>query len=547
MRTKIIAILIFLFISTATLPVYYLYRLEYIEKDYINLLSDKNSGLAPLAERLNREESPGSEKLKKIFSDLTARDRSITALAVTDRMGRLRFMVKNDALLNSGRIVDELVKDIKEKKYKSADGSTPAVKNYNGSDWLSDRLYVFSFSSGEQSTIVVYSFIPGRMTKIRLALEAVLVISGLFAATAGIIMLLRRSGILKEPEYGRVRTIVIGEKTAGPGSVKKSGRDKNSMAAAEIKTEGTGEESAVQIDERELLPAEVKKAATPGEKDSPEYTATEVFNSSVFTLFKKIRRELSPESVSLYIKRTGDTLSKTYELKGKNFIRIDSAMFDVVSIPETEKKVNPVSRVIHGEQSLFIPLYDNSQIAGLLGIEFKEAGVIHELSSIMQDVKNAEKILNAYLRDESILTDRETGFSSRAHFELKLNRAIFDALNNDEEFSLLLINMFSGIPGSKERNTILSIMFPALQKAAGGKHELFLYRDYICLILKGTSVRENGNLKSVLSKEIGKFRIRLTGDDLITLNPRSVICNSSDSMDLKNILKEAETLAAGLN
>jgi hypothetical protein len=102
------------------MPVYFTYRSVNLEKKYLELLTVKNSALKPVADKLNSEQSPDSEKLKKLFNELISQENTIAAIAITDRMDRLRFMAKNDSLLNSGRVVDELMKEIKEKRFSDA-------------------------------------------------------------------------------------------------------------------------------------------------------------------------------------------------------------------------------------------------------------------------------------------------------------------------------------------------------------------------------------------------------------------------------------------
>ena len=51
-------------------------------------------------------------------------------------------------------------------------------------------------------------------------------------------------------------------------------------------------------------------------------------------MFKQIHRELKPESIALYIKKMEGRLSKSYELKEKTFLRIDSSLIDNIKISE---------------------------------------------------------------------------------------------------------------------------------------------------------------------------------------------------------------------
>lgn len=547
MKTKITAILIFMLITSASMPVYYIYRSAYLERGYMELLATKNAALKPVAEKLNKNQSPDSEKLKKLFNELIARENSIAAIAVTDRMERLRFMVKNDSILSSGRIVDELVRDIKSGSFSAINEKTPAVKNYSGTDWLKDKLYIYRFASEGQSTIAVYSFTADRMTKIRLTLEVILIITCGLMATAGIIMLLGKTGILKEYERHIVRTIVIGEKSQKQAVIKKSdiknGKDK-SAPGTEAEKRKKIVKTAVQINESELSPLcesdDLHNEHSGMEKPGAKNDATDRLNHKIFSLFKKIHKKMSPESISLYIRMTENRLSKAYELRGKSLIRIDSLTFDSINISEIEKLNKPGTYITGSGDTVRVPLFDNGTITGIIEIKTGENASAVSLSIDQSEIADMASEISCFITGNNIITDRETGYYSSRYF----TGMVAESIAEGKEFSLLMINIFSGVDADrKQRDMILKVMHPVLKKTAGAKNPVFLHKDCISLILRSPE-KECESIEAALVKEISRFRLKISDDNIVKINPQSVLRCSADSRNLTNILQEVESLAA---
>jgi len=553
MKTKITAILIFILIAFAALPVYYIYRSAYQEKNYIELLGAKTSALKPVAEKLNSGQSTESEKLKRLFNELVSRDSSIAAIAVTDRMDRLRFMAKNDAILNSGRVVDDLVSDIRDKKLSAADDKTPVIKNYSGTDWITDKLYIYRFSSGGQSTIAVYSFSVDRLTAIRLALEIILLLSGIIILTSGIIMLLRKNGIIKDSEEYRIKTIIIGEKA--PKAAKSvSGSDKKEGAHLHKEkkiSEKKNVSSAVQIDESELsVLSDDERGNNKRHPDSGKGDRTytqDLITQKVFALFKSIHKNMSPESIALYIKTTEEKLLKSYELKGKSIIRIDSLTFNSIDISAIEKINKPGTYITAAGDSVKIPLIHEGNITGLIDIIPGQNASKINIELEQWQITDMAREINNYITQNDLIIDSATGFYSSRYFLNRVTESIQETLNEGREFTLLMINIFAGVDTDrKQKDMILKFIHPELRKAAGPKNKVFLYKDCVSMVLHSTE-KECSSIETALVKEISRFRLKVSDDVILKMNPQSIMRYSADSRDLNNILHEVEALAAVSN
>jgi hypothetical protein len=155
--------------------------------------------------------------------------------------------------------------------------------------------------------------------------------------------------------------------------------------------------------------------------------------------------------------------------------------------------------------------------------------------------------IKKYIISNNLITDAESGFYSSRYFVSRVRECIHEATAAGKEFTLIMINIFAGVDADrKQRDMILKIMHPELKKAAGTKNHLFLHRDCLSLVLHSNE-RECGNIEATLVKEISRFRLKVSEDEILKMNPQSIMRYSADSRDLNNILHEVEALAAVSN
>ena len=537
MGSKIRNIAIFTVISVIILLPYYIFRSENIEKKYFNGISGKSEMIRPAAEMLNSEEFPNPDKIKNIFNEIMQKEPSTAALALTDKSGTLKYLIKNDRIIRSGIVIDLLLNDIKEKNITTENKNEPVVRNYNDGKGGSERFYICQYVSGGQKTFAVFAFRLERKILIRLALEVILVISFSVMLTGVVLTLLRKKGIT---DYVNVKTIVLG--------AKKSSADHTSS--------GNGQESPVhksgiradQIDENDLSPI-----LGPGsnrntnemirKNNTGTESAVDTLNSRIFDLFKEIHKQLKPESISLYIKKMEGRLSKTYELKEKTFLRIDSSLFDNIKISEIDNVKRSGAHIIENGKVIRIPLIDDESLLGVIEIRLKDSSTTLDLGRLEYEVQDISKEIKEFLVINNVIVDRETGFYSTSYFNMKLSEQIYSAQKINTGFYLLLIDVFNDVNIDRDqKNTVLKIIYPVIKRSSGDTRELFLYNGKIGMILPGVNRKEAESIELEVSRDISKFRIKLTEDNTIRLKPVGAIMNSMDAHNVKEILKEAMKL-----
>ncbi len=531
MGPKIRNIAIFIIISIVILLPYYIFRSEYIEKQYYNGITGKSEAIRPAAEMLNSEENPNPEKIKKIFNEIMANQPSAAALVLLDRSETLKYLIKNDRIIRSGAVVDQLMNDIKEKKFTSVSGSDPVVRNYRDGNGNS-TFYICPYASGGQKAFAVFAFRLEKRLLIRLALEVILLLCFSVMLTGIILALLRKKGLTEDVN---VRTIVLG--------AKKSSSSKEPGASSD-----SGDIRAVQIDENDLSPIvepgtnrnrnEMIRRSNAGTEG-----AVEALNSRIFDLFKEIHKELKPESISLYIKKMEGRLSKTYELKEKTFLRIDSTLFDNIKISEIENVKRSGAHIIDNGKVIRIPLIDDESLLGLIEIRLKDSSMTLNLGRLENKVDEISGDIREFLVINNVIVDRETGFFSASYFSMKLSEQIYSAQKINTGFYLLLTDVFNSVYIDRDqKNTVLKIIYPVIKKSTGETRELFLYNGKIGMILPGANRREAEGLELDISRDISRFRIKLAENNTIRLKPVSVILNSAETENVKEILKEAMAL-----
>lgn len=535
MTSKIRNISIFFILALLTLIPYYLLRSANIDKQYLGSIKEKAETIKPAVEMLNKEDSPDTEKVKHVFNEIVMNEPSTAAIIFTDRYGRLRYLIKNDSLIRSGHIVDLIIKDIREKKFADDNSTDPFIKTYSDGKNGNEKFFISQITSGSQKTFTVYAYRLDYKTMTRLGLEVLLIVSFCFMVTGIILSMLIKKGITDDVN---IKTIVLG--------AKKESRDTTCHEAETGVSIKRKTNKAHRIDMDELTPVlSTTVGRNRNEMARKENIKTEAasdsLNSRIFELFKKIHSELKPESISLYIKKMEGRLSKSYELREKSFLRIDSSLFDNIKTSEVERRSG--AHVLEDGKVIRIPLVDDESLLGLIEIRLKETATSLDLGKLHSEVKDTAKDIKEYLVINNVIVDRETGFYSESYFNMKLAEQIYSAQKINTDFFLILIDIFSGLSISHEhRNTVLKIIYPVIKKSSGEAHELFLYRDRIAMILSGAGQKEADEMELAVVKDIAKFRIKLSHDHVIRLQPVIVVKNSRDSENTKEIL--AETISA---
>ncbi len=524
-RVKII--ITALILISISLTGYYFLKSENLKKAYVERI---NSSTTELASYIDKIDQNISEEKTEIFETLINMDKSIALIATIDSTGRIKTSAKNNSIITSAFIYDSLIKDIMSEK---PDSKKTEVKTYVTPGGNKKEFFITSFSSDKNRSIIAYTYKPDKKTIIRLSLEIVLIIIFCTIATAMLFMTLAKKGIIKDNREIKEKIINL--------TSSKEGAD-DSLNQEPSKSLGKPEPVFMDESDPRILSAE-EKQATRGAAVNENNYSWESLNSRIFDLFKKIHRDFSPESISLYIKKTKDTMNKTYELKGKAFFKIDSAVMDIIEIKEFALLHRSGAHISHNGTVVTIPLIDDSSLIGIIKIKLKEASYKINLELIQTELKETVKEIKEFLVINNVITDKSTGFYSTAYFNIKLNEEINRSIQSGKNFFLILVDIFKDIViTDDQKKTVLKIIHPGIREVTGTRCDLFLVKDMIGAILQGADADEANEIKQALCNTMSRYRIKLSEDEIIKLKASAVLVNSSKADDIKNIYKEAINL-----
>lgn len=521
---------VFIFILALSLGLYYHFRWPFIEQGYIKSTMEKAESIRPAASRITPATT--GESLKKFFDALSVNDRALAAIATADMNGNVQQIVKNDSMVHSGRMVDKLINDIKESSGRENSPSGAAISSFTEKAGAGNSYYVFSMNTGTLRFIAVYVFRPEKPLLIRIAMELMLILTAAVMAAAGTAAMGRKKGrpviqknTAEVPAKKSVETVKPAKKTAG-----KKARADNSDAAC--------------IDESELFASKYVKeqsiTADAAAKDNAGTSAVaDALNTVVFELFKKIRAELSPETVSLYMKKTEKRLSKSYELRGKTFLRVDAPVFESILISELAEASRPGAHITEGGTKVRIPLFDSELLVGLVEIILKDSATAMDLGRIQKEVKETSRQIREFIVINNVIVDPATGYYSSSYLNMKLGEQIYSAMKHRSGFCLMVVDLFGGREiDTEQKNTMMKVLLPVVKKATGDRFEIFNLDSRITVILEHMDAPGAERIGKSLEKEISRYRIKLADERLIRLSPAAAYTISFEAENLKDILRE---------
>jgi len=529
MNLKIQSAALFIVTAVISSALYYNFRWPSVEKSYIASSAEKVRAMRQAAENIDGRTS--DEALKRFFNDLIEEDSGIAAVAIADTGGNINRIVKNDSLVHSGLRLDRLLQNLK--KGDGADENEPGseIRSFSEKPGGPGKFYLFSFDTKSIKFIAVYVFRPDSVLFIRIIIELALTLLIFPALISSVIMAVKDKKTGNDGERPGLKRISV------PVTDRKVKKGHASHKMSHV-INSTG------IDESELFPvkysASTSISAKAASRENPATsTVNDALNSRVFDLFKRIYREFSPKSVTLYIKRTEERLSKTYELKGKTFLRVDAPVFESIPLSELTGPRREGAQIKDGGMKIRIPLYENESLIGLIDIELKDALQTLDISRLQTDVKMISREIREFIVINNVIIDASTGFFSSSYLSMKLGEQIYSAVKHGTEFCLLVADLFGeSDAGTEQKETMMRILLPVARKATGEKYELFNAGYRIAAIMDGITRDEAETIKKAMETEIRRYRIKLPDNKIMRLTPVVAYTFSGEAGNIRDILEE---------
>ncbi len=463
-----------------------------VEKKYISYTEEKVSALKGAASRIDQQTT--DESLAAFYVSLMDRDQSIAAIATADFYGNVRQIVKNDSFISSGQVLDRLLAGIKAGSIQSNAAGNTGISEFTAPGSGTGRFYVFSFNTVNIKFIAVYVFRPARPLAVRIILELVLVCAACFMITG-------------------IAALII------------SGR----------KVKNTDNDAEMQNIKAPIVRYHKKDPDTKGGTESTE----ELLDRSVFSLFRKIHRELSPENVSLYIRRADDRLCKSYELRGSTFLRVDAPVFESIAVNSLAECSRPGIHITGRGGGLRIPMFHKDYLNGMVEVTLSDSASSLDIAAVRRELDEAAVSIQKFIVTENIIMDPVTGFFTRSHLRTKLGEQVHSFIKNGTPFSLMVTDVFgAGNIDADQKTAMMKLLFPAVKKATSERFELFSAENRIVIIMDRADRDEAEIIRRSLIREIGRYRIKSPDGKLTRLTPVADYTMSYEARNVKDILQE---------
>ncbi len=244
----------------------------------------------------------------------------------------------------------------------------------------------------------------------------------------------------------------------------------------------------------------------------------------VFELFRQITAGYSPDLVSLYaMNRDATAMAKSFEMKGRSFIKIESDDFDTIDImTEVGDELKRGSTLVldNGRKIMLPAMYRNALLGAIIvvrGIPFKG----QEITEIKACLADIARYLSEFIFFNDVAVEPETGLYSRTYFNLKLREQKKALQSNGTPFSLLLLSFFGSDTNLQAEEFQAAVRGVAAKLApALGEGDIIcrVERD-IAILLPGAGLDESIAIGERIGEMLQAARVRIDKKNSIALHP----------------------------
>ncbi len=386
-KSILFAVTIFLLLIMAYLFV----RPGIFEKEYVNNLESRSTWTAASLEGFERDKPIENRNMGKVQAALEKKFGPTEYFSVYNKKN---VPVYKHTLDRESELFYSLGRDLETGKLSPAD--SPLVRFYN-----QKKFYIFISEIRDGTLALSWSYRLSRKDMVRLFLEILLIILVSIAAGSLFHVALYRSGAIPAPAEHQV--IRVGGDTG-----------------SRIK--------------------DVEKKA-----DEIRLFASDNLRNYVYDLFISISSSHGPDSISLYImNRESNRMSKSFEMKGRSFVTIDSPDLDVIDTDnEIGSELKQASTlVLSNGNRVILPILFRNNLLGAVniirGIPFKGLE-IRDIKALFGDIA---RFLSEYILFNDVVVDPETGLYGNFYFKLKYEEMLKQSRKGGKTFAVLAIALF---------------------------------------------------------------------------------------------------------
>ena len=492
-----------IFLAAVTVIIYFIYRIDIIEHDFIKSASAATGDITGAYKKfLEERKKATSAELSDFLNALNKKYPGVAYLAVTDMNYAIRLASKNDRFIKSGEMNNILMDDIAGRKL-TVQGNRAYISRYYDlkRDGKKDeqKFYIFNKIVMNSRILIFFPYEPRNRVILRVILEISLILLFYVILTALVYMVSRGSAAASPPQEPVAESIDL---TEGAVSTRIN-------LSAGVNT----------------IEAEEAKISAPLSS-----VASDTLNSHVLNLFSSLNKRHSLDSLSLYIKNQDNRLAKSFEYKGRTFIRIDSANFDTIDLESTIGRELKKSTIIFMDNNsrVILPVAHDSSLVGVLSLIKGAPFTGSDIDAIKNELLKIAGPLSDYLVVNRVMVDNGTGLYSKQSFQVKFNELARIAEGGGAHFSVMFITLIEETAGMApaDRSSIIKLLSPVVSKLLKGDSSLAVYDEYIGVLLPGAGQKEAMEAGEKIVAALSKYRIKVDKDRTVQITPRSGTASS---------------------
>lgn len=417
MKTKTQSIIITLLLMAILLAGYFFIRPGLYEREYTGRILRQFNEITKTLERFESDREFSKKDYPKFFDAAQKTHGQLEYFAVFDAANSKIFSFTLD---RESELFYSITQDIASGKIKAEE--KPLIRFYNHK-----KFFVFVRNIPHGTLAASFRFEPTRKDIVRLSLEiALLVLMAVFFATA--FHLYRyRSGKLPAEVHHVVKV---------------------------------GQSPRIDIPDLEARKNEIIASAS------------ERLKLYVFELFSNIQTEYAPDNLSLYMmNRESTRMSKSFEMKGKSFITIDSPDLDVIHVQNDIGKELQRSSVLvlSNGMRLLIPIMYRNTLLGAVNIARGVPFQGLEIKEIRSLFETLAKFLSEYILYHDVVVDSATGLYTNFYSQLKYEELLAQVSRGGRfavlEIALVRGSLPQGVPASDISRAISKKLFEKIGKS----------------------------------------------------------------------------------
>ncbi len=519
MPPKIRIIVSGLIVTVIAIIIYIIFRINIIEKDFIKVLNNRTAHINRIYRNFNEKYTDikaNKNKLKELFQLINKKYPEIALIAAADMDYTVELISKNNRILKSEKMYKTIVDDFLNRKL-----SVPSSKEYitryynlNGKNNDSQKFYIINKIINNNRLFYLFPYKPRKQILIKVTLEVSMIIIAIIIITTVIFIKSSQNSMPTEMQKNKLK--------GSHNLAENIGRD-----SYNIDLKGR----SIQSSEKKLFPNEIR-------------SASDSLNKQVYRLFSDLNSKYFPESISLYLKVTDNLLSKSFEYKGKSFIKIDSSSFDTIDIDNDAGKELLKSTVMileRGSKFIFPIIHENS-LLGVISI-IRDTGFNgKEIQDIKNDLIGILKQLSEYIVISRVMIDADTGLYSKAYFDLKYNEEIDSAVKNSEDLSIILLKPFknNSTINMDQYSSIAKLVSSTLSNIIKNDHFVSMYEDFLAIIIPGLKSNYCLELAEKIFNTLCKIKIKIDNDNYTLLDPYIGISSTDSIIAGEDLFKAAK-------